>query len=655
MSVVENRREVAHRMFAAEFDDASFSYSEGDEERAPNYVVTPTGARVNRLFAVGVLTEIENVNEEVLRGRVVDPSGAFVTYAGQYQPEAMAFLDQASPPAFVSLTGKARTYEPEDSDRVFTSVRPESINDVDADTRDRWVVSAAEATLERVATFAEALEMDERGDDLRRALEARGVESTLATGIPMAIEHYGTTEHYLEAVRRLAVEALELVSGDVDSVGPLDVAPGDDGPNTLGPLPDIDIGEYSPVETAAEATTPDEEATSAEGAASDEEPEPDADDVTATDPTTDDVTPDEGTVESTVEDTEGLAGEDAVSADDVATADESAADVRTADEGTETDETAADSTDADSLPSDVDETQSVSSANRNAERSGDVDADEVSPTDPTAGDGPESTPEPVPDAGDAGDETEDTTERTPEPAGDAASVLESDDAPADPEPVPSESDSTDDLGDFGADEPAAETEPETEATDDLGDFGDDASPTGESDELASNGTDADSATTDEMYEMDEEERRQVEEEFGTEFSTGAEVDSPGEADIDVPDVDEVSESGPASGGVDAEEATNESESVETAEPDADEAEAAETDSDADEAEEEADLEDVDLEDAAVEVMSDLDDGDGADREEVVAAVVDRYGADPGDVEDAIEDALMGGKCYEPAEGTLKSI
>ena len=72
------RREVAYRLFAAEYDDATLDHSESDEERAPNYVVTPTGARVNRLFAVGVLTEIEEVNEEVLRARIVDPTGAFV-------------------------------------------------------------------------------------------------------------------------------------------------------------------------------------------------------------------------------------------------------------------------------------------------------------------------------------------------------------------------------------------------------------------------------------------------------------------------------------------------------------------------------------------------------------------------------------------------
>jgi Uncharacterized protein conserved in archaea len=81
-------REVAYRLFATEFEDSELSYSESDEERAPNYVVTPTGLRLNRLFTVGVLTEVERLNSDTLRGRIVDPTGAFVTYAGQYQPEA---------------------------------------------------------------------------------------------------------------------------------------------------------------------------------------------------------------------------------------------------------------------------------------------------------------------------------------------------------------------------------------------------------------------------------------------------------------------------------------------------------------------------------------------------------------------------------------
>ena len=54
-------------------------------------------------------------------------------------------------------------------------------------------------------------------------------------------------------------------------------------------------------------------------------------------------------------------------------------------------------------------------------------------------------------------------------------------------------------------------------------------------------------------------------------------------------------------------------------------------------------------------MDDLDDGDGASREAVVARVVDEYGVDPEAVEDAIQSALMSGQCYEPTEDSLKAI
>jgi RPA family protein len=230
---VQRDREVARRVFAAEFDDATFAYSESDEEDGLNYVVTPTGARINRLFAVGALTDVESVNENVLRGRIVDPTGAFVTYAGQYQPDAAAFLERATPPCFVSLTGKARAYQPEDSGRVFTSVRPETLNEVDADTRDRWVVTAAEATLERIATMSVALELNTRGSDLCTELESHGIGAANAIGVALAIDNYQPTEHYLEAIRTLAVQSLELVAGDRDSVDTLDVPPDESGPDEL--------------------------------------------------------------------------------------------------------------------------------------------------------------------------------------------------------------------------------------------------------------------------------------------------------------------------------------------------------------------------------------------------------------------------------------
>ena len=65
--------------------------------------------------------------------------------------------------------------------------------------------------------------------------------------------------------------------------------------------------------------------------------------------------------------------------------------------------------------------------------------------------------------------------------------------------------------------------------------------------------------------------------------------------------------------------------------------------------------DVDLQTAVVETMEELDDGDGADRSALVETVADETGVAEGDVEDAIQDALMGGQCYEPDDETLKAI
>jgi RPA family protein len=147
-------REVAKRVFAREFNDATYTFKESDEERAPNFALLPTGDRANRVFVVGTLTETEDIGDdsEYWRGRVVDPTGTFFIYAGQYQPEAAAFLRDTEPPAYVSVVGKPRTFETDDGS-INVSLRPESITPVDEATRDRWVVETAERTLDRIEAF----------------------------------------------------------------------------------------------------------------------------------------------------------------------------------------------------------------------------------------------------------------------------------------------------------------------------------------------------------------------------------------------------------------------------------------------------------------------------------------------------------------------
>jgi RPA family protein len=147
-------REVARRLFAREFNDATYTFKESDDELAPNYTLLPTGERANRLFFVGTLTGTEDVgsDSEYWQGRVVDPTGTFYVYAGQYQPEAANTLREIDTPAYVAVAGKPRSYETDEGE-TNVAVRPESINHVEEPVRDRWVVETAAQTIERIQAF----------------------------------------------------------------------------------------------------------------------------------------------------------------------------------------------------------------------------------------------------------------------------------------------------------------------------------------------------------------------------------------------------------------------------------------------------------------------------------------------------------------------
>jgi RPA family protein len=184
-------REVAHRVFALEFN-ASRAEIKGQGEKDPSFLVTPLGAKVNRLHIVGVCTDVEPVGEsgEVWRARISDPTGVFTVYAGQYQPEAAQALSQLQPPQFVAITGKARTYEPEPGS-VFVSVRPESVTVVDEATRNQWILDTARRTAERYDA-TKRLRADPKAT--LEQMVAAGVPKQAASGALIAQQHYGLTD-----------------------------------------------------------------------------------------------------------------------------------------------------------------------------------------------------------------------------------------------------------------------------------------------------------------------------------------------------------------------------------------------------------------------------------------------------------------------------
>jgi RPA family protein len=181
-------REVARRVFSQELKDSNLTSKDESDQYAPQYILTPTGAKVKRVFLVGTLIEKEDIgtDSEYWRGRVSDPTGSFLIYAGQYQPEAAQFLSECELPAYVAVVGKTNTYTTDDGN-VLTSIRPESIQLVDELTRDIWVLETAKQTLDRINVVEEVEDQNSK----------------------LAKEHYSTDTGYYREMVKKALESLK--------------------------------------------------------------------------------------------------------------------------------------------------------------------------------------------------------------------------------------------------------------------------------------------------------------------------------------------------------------------------------------------------------------------------------------------------------------
>jgi len=198
------QREVAQRVFAAEFNQATHTFKE-DGDRSPTFVVSPFGAKVNRLLAVGVLTAVEPVGQtgDRWRAQVRDPTGRFNVYAGQYEPEATAALMEIKPPAVVAVVGKSRAYTTEEG-ATYVSVRPETISVVDATEREAWILETATITLARLEALREATKLENATPAM---IEDLGVPKPLCDGVSRALGAYGRPD--LVTMATMLRDALE--------------------------------------------------------------------------------------------------------------------------------------------------------------------------------------------------------------------------------------------------------------------------------------------------------------------------------------------------------------------------------------------------------------------------------------------------------------
>src|SRR5450756_2084684 len=163
-SQTQYKREPAVRLFAQELSQTTVAVSKDQGEKAdrfaPSYSYSPTGARINRVFIVGTLTEIDEIggDSNFIKGRLVDATGAINIMAGQYQPEVSGVLRRLSDklPAFVAIVGKPNIYKPKDGGS-YTSIRPESVQIVDLRAVEMFTAETAKRTVERISLLKKAI------------------------------------------------------------------------------------------------------------------------------------------------------------------------------------------------------------------------------------------------------------------------------------------------------------------------------------------------------------------------------------------------------------------------------------------------------------------------------------------------------------------
>jgi len=238
------RREPAWRVTARELE-SSLEEEKGVGDRAASYLISPFGARMNRVLVAGTLSPAEPIGREEAqtfwRARLSDPTGAVAVTAGSFQPRAMAQLRTGTQSRSAIVVGKVHLYR-DRSGVGYVSVRAEGVRTVSEVDERSALADIVRQTLDRL----DLLERVEKGPPLDdAAARADGVPLPWVRAARESLRRYPQVDR--AAFRRELRGAARRVGGDL--------APE---PSPTGPPPTVTVVRAPPPRPAPPPPTAEE-------------------------------------------------------------------------------------------------------------------------------------------------------------------------------------------------------------------------------------------------------------------------------------------------------------------------------------------------------------------------------------------------------------
>jgi RPA family protein len=195
------------RLFALEMQQTDHIQTRPGEKQVS--LISPSGAKISKLYFCGVLTEMTNPGGKNPSIRVADPTGGVSFFIKPQNKEVLKILEQVTPPAFVSILAfieKNIKKSPVEEEHAPYQCVIERLIEVSRKERDNWIIETADHTMARIETFYQLL-VD--SSTLSPPKEGENFIAWMDTS--RSKNHYHTSLKQLRVLAQMAANALEQV------------------------------------------------------------------------------------------------------------------------------------------------------------------------------------------------------------------------------------------------------------------------------------------------------------------------------------------------------------------------------------------------------------------------------------------------------------